>query len=90
MTVAMSDADYAVLVEAAGWIRQHSGIDAPDYPRLERLVEVVDSIARRRQQPLEDFPSVEPPEGATPGLHLLPPPPKDDTPEDDIPEDDNP
>lgn len=74
MTVSMSDSDYAVLVEAAGWIRQHAGLDAPPYPKLEKLVEVVESIARRRQQSVEDFPSVEPPE-ATPGLHLLPPPP---------------
>src|ERR1700712_3695163 len=76
MTVSMSDTDYAALVEAAGWIRQHAGLDAPLYPKLERLIEVVESIARRRQQPVEDFPSAEPPEEGPTGLHLLPPPPR--------------
>ncbi len=75
MTVAMSEVDYAVLIEAAGWIRQHAGLDAPEYPRLELLVEVVESIARRRRPPPEESPRVEAPEERPRGLHLLPPPP---------------
>jgi len=50
MTVAMSDRDYAVLAEAAGWVRLHSGADAPEYAELGDLRRVVDGIARRRQR----------------------------------------
>ena len=48
MTVAMSDRDYAVLVAAAGWVRLHSGEDAPEYAELANLGRVVDGIAKRR------------------------------------------
>jgi hypothetical protein len=45
----MSDHDYRLLVEAAGWIERHAGVDAPAYPRLDRLSSVVNCIARRRE-----------------------------------------
>jgi len=49
MTVAMSDTDYATLVQAASWIRAHAGTDAPEYPQRRRLADVVDGIARRQR-----------------------------------------
>jgi hypothetical protein len=45
----MSAHDYGVLVEAVSWIEQHSGNDAPVYPRIQRLSAVVDNISKRRQ-----------------------------------------
>jgi hypothetical protein len=48
VTVAMSDHDYGILVGAVGWIEHHAGSDAPAYPQLPRLSEVVDNIAKRR------------------------------------------
>jgi hypothetical protein len=59
MTIAMSDRDYAVLVEAAGWVRQHSGADAPEYAELGNLGRVVDGIAKRRPQPVDPLRVVE-------------------------------
>jgi len=59
MTIAMSDRDYAVLVEAAGWVRLHSGSDAPEYAEVENLRRVVDGIAKRRQRPFEPLRVVE-------------------------------
>jgi hypothetical protein len=73
MTVAMSNYDYAILVEAVAWIKAHAGNDAPPYPRLDRLVEVVDSIARRKQPDPESL-NGDPPDEGDPGLHLVPPP----------------
>ena len=49
MTVAMSDCEYGVLAEAVAWIELHAGNDAPEYPQLARLSDVVNSIARRRE-----------------------------------------
>jgi hypothetical protein len=48
VTVAMSDHDYGLLVQAVGWIEQHAGADAPEYPHLRSLSGVVDNIAKRR------------------------------------------
>jgi hypothetical protein len=59
MTVAMSDRDYAVLVEAAGWVRQHSGADAPEYAELGNLGRVVDGIAKRRPRAVDPLRVVE-------------------------------
>jgi hypothetical protein len=44
----MSDHDYGLLVQAVGWIEHHAGADAPEYPHLPRLSDVVDNIAKRR------------------------------------------
>ena len=49
MTVAMSDHDYGLLVQAVGWIEHHAGLDAPDYAGLARLASVVDCIGKRRE-----------------------------------------
>ncbi len=49
MTVALSDHDYGLLVQAVGWIEYHSGVDAPHYPALDRLSSVVNCIAKRRE-----------------------------------------
>jgi hypothetical protein len=53
--VSMSDQDYAALLRAAGWVAEHAGKDAPAYPELDRLIEVVSNIARRRElnEPVE-------------------------------------
>jgi hypothetical protein len=48
VTVAMSDHDYGLLVEAVGWIEQHAAVDAPEYPHLPSLSLVVDNIAKRQ------------------------------------------
>jgi len=48
VTVAMSDHDYGLLVQAVGWIEHHAGADAPEYPHLRTLSGVVDNIAKRR------------------------------------------
>jgi hypothetical protein len=48
VTVAMSDHDYGLLVQAVGWIEHHAGADAPEYPHLPSLSGVVDNIAKRR------------------------------------------
>jgi hypothetical protein len=48
VTVAMSDHDYGLLVEAVGWIEHHAGADAPEYPHLPSLSGVVDNIAKRQ------------------------------------------
>src|ERR1700682_499178 len=48
MTMAMSDRDYAVLVDAAQWVRAHSGTDAPEYPKLDKLCRVMEGIGKRR------------------------------------------
>lgn len=52
MTVAMSDHDYGLLVEAVGWIQQHARVDAPAYPTLESLVGVMDRVSRGAGEPL--------------------------------------
>ena len=49
MTVAMSDHDFGVLLQAVGWIEQHARLDAPDYPLLEELSSVMNNIAKRRE-----------------------------------------
>jgi hypothetical protein len=49
VTVSMSDHDYGLLVEAVGWIEQHSSVDAPAYQHLGRLSELVDNISKCRQ-----------------------------------------
>ena len=49
MTVAMSDRDYAILLAAIGWIENHAGKDAPDYPKIEMLTHVVNNISQRRE-----------------------------------------
>jgi hypothetical protein len=54
VSVAMSNADFAVLVHAAGWVEQHSGTDAPEYPQMDMLTHVVDGISRRRHEPSDD------------------------------------
>ena len=59
MTIAMSDRDYAVLVEAAGWVGLHSGADAPEYAELGNLRRVVDGIAKRRPQGFDTLRIVE-------------------------------
>lgn len=51
MTVAMSDRYYAVLVQAAGWVKDHAGDDAPEYPDRLELSQVVDNIAKRAPKP---------------------------------------
>jgi hypothetical protein len=71
MTVAMSDRDYAVLVEAAGWVRLHSGDDAPEYADLGNLRRVVDGIAQRRPRSLDPLRVVEPREPRAGFLSLL-------------------
>jgi hypothetical protein len=48
VTVVMSDHDYGILVEAAGWIEHHAGNAAHEYPHRQRLSVVVDNIAKRR------------------------------------------
>src|SRR5476649_1558071 len=45
----MSDRDYAILLSAIGWIENHAGKDAPDYPKIEMLTHVVNSISQRRE-----------------------------------------
>jgi predicted RNA-binding Zn-ribbon protein involved in translation (DUF1610 family) len=45
VTVAMSDHDCGLLVEAVEWIQQHAGVDAPSYPALERLAGVMDRVS---------------------------------------------
>jgi len=49
VTVAMSDRDYAILLAAIGWIENHAGKDAPDYPEIEILTHVVNNISQRRE-----------------------------------------
>jgi len=49
VTVAMSDRDYAILLAAIGWIENHAGKGAPDYPKIEMLTHVVNSISQRRE-----------------------------------------
>ena len=49
MTVAMSDRDYAILLGAIGWIENHAGKDAPEYPEIEMLTYVVNNISQRRE-----------------------------------------
>jgi hypothetical protein len=49
VTVAMSDRDYAILLAAIGWIENHAGKDAPDYPKIEMLTHVVNNISQRRE-----------------------------------------
>jgi hypothetical protein len=63
VTVAMSDHDYGVLVEAAGWIEYHAGKDAPEYPHLPRLSGVVDNIAKRRIRDYSKDPQTAVPQG---------------------------
>lgn len=41
VSVALSDSDYQEFVQAVAWIRRHAGVDAPEYPGLDRLSEVV-------------------------------------------------
>ena len=53
MTMAMSDRDYAALVDAVQWVRQHSGTDAPQYSGLDNLCRVVDSIAKAPSSELQ-------------------------------------
>jgi len=57
--VSMSDQDYAALLRAAGWVAEHAGKDAPTYPDLDRLTEVVSNIARRRER-AEPVPAADP------------------------------
>ena len=45
----MSDRDYAILLAAIGWIENHAGKDAPDYPEIEILTHVVNNISQRRE-----------------------------------------
>jgi len=45
----MSDRDYAILLAAVGWIENHAGKDAPEYPEIEMLTYVVNNISRRRE-----------------------------------------
>ncbi len=52
MTVEMSDDDYAVLVDAVGWIERHAGIDAPVYPQPQDLVYLVDSMQGEAASPM--------------------------------------
>src|SRR5471030_239874 len=49
VTVAMSDHDYGLLLQAVGWIEHHAGTDAPEYAGLGRLSLVVDNIGKRRE-----------------------------------------
>ena len=49
MTVAMNDRDYAILLAAIGWIENHAGKDAPEYPEIEMLTYVVNNISQRRE-----------------------------------------
>jgi hypothetical protein len=49
VTVAMSDRDYAILLAAIGWIENHAGKDAPDYPKIEMLTHLVNNISQRRE-----------------------------------------
>jgi hypothetical protein len=44
VVVRVSDSQYLVLLNAVRWIEQHAGIDAPEYPQLRMLTEVVDSL----------------------------------------------
>jgi hypothetical protein len=43
----VTESQYAVLLNALTWIDQHAGIDAPEYPQLRMLTEVVDSLGPR-------------------------------------------
>jgi len=72
----MSDTDYALLVQAVGWIERHAGVDAPDYPGLERLLTLLDNIAGR-QELLWNRP--QPSQSGSSGLvvHVLTPGPVD-------------
>jgi hypothetical protein len=56
VTVAMSDHDYGLLLEAVGWIEQYAGVDAPDYPHMARIAEVVTNISKRWQPDREVAP----------------------------------
>ena len=49
MTVSMNDRDYAILLAAIGWIENHAGKDAPEYPEIEMLTYVVNNISQRRE-----------------------------------------
>jgi hypothetical protein len=51
VTVAMSERDFATLLDAASWVQLHSGVDAPAYSGLNQLSWVVDAIGRRRPVP---------------------------------------
>jgi len=50
VTMEMSDSDYAVLRHVVGWLEQHAGKDAPEYPELDAATRVVNNIARRRER----------------------------------------
>jgi hypothetical protein len=50
----MSDHDYGLLVQAVGWIEDHAGVDAPEYPHLDRLSSVVICIAKRHKLEIPD------------------------------------
>jgi hypothetical protein len=49
VTIEMSDSDYAALRHVVGWLEQHAGNDATEYPELEAVTRVVNDIARRRE-----------------------------------------
>jgi hypothetical protein len=48
----MGDNDYAVLLQAAGWIDHHAGVDACQYSDIEELSSVVSNIAELQETEL--------------------------------------
>jgi hypothetical protein len=45
----VGDSEYAVLLDALRWIEDHAGVDAPEYPGIRVLADVVDSLGRRQK-----------------------------------------